>query len=252
MLSDLLGPLLAFLPKRLRESFPVRSSYPWRYAVILSGLLESALALIALVNWYSYSVTHWAQDAVAAAMQKGAHIDPNVIGFAGLAVMFLHPLTWLILYFGVEGVVRLCAAFTDTVLGLFPLYLAEKIYFLFVRGRDSAAHQTSAPSQHYLASITQAVQERILLARLPQVPDELFYARNQVDEILSIRSCRPKPDWNPPQVIFHEGQYYRLELVSRAKAPRPFIYTLRKLSAGVPGRSALKYSPEQPPVLADH
>lgn len=252
MLSELLGPLLAFLPKRLRESFPVRSSYPWRYAVILSGLLESAMALIALVYWYSYSVTHWAQDAVEAAIQKGARIDPNVIGFAGLAVMFLHPLTWLILFFGVEGIVRLCAAFTDTVLGLFPLYLAERTYFIFVRGKDSAAHQTSASSQHFLGSILQAVQEKILLARLPQVPDELFYAKDQAGEILNIRSCRPKPGWNPPQVITHEGHYYRLEAFSRSKTPRPFIYTLRKLSAGVPGRSALKYSPEQPPVLADH
>lgn len=251
MLSYLLGPLLAFLPQRWRESFPVRSGFPWRYSVIVSGLLESLLASLALVYWYSYSVTHWAQDAVYAAIQNGAEINPNAIGFAGLAIMFLHPLTWFILYFIGEGLVRLCAAFTDTVLGLFPLYLAEKAYFRFARDKDSAA-KNSAGSRHILSSIIQAVQEKILIARLPNLPDELFFTKDQTDEILYIRSCRPKPDWNPPQIIVHGGQYFRLENCSRSQTPRPFTYTLRKLSAGVPGRSALKYSPELPPVLADH
>lgn len=251
MLSYLLGPFLAFLPQRWREAFSVRPGFPWRYSVIVSGLLEFALALLALVYWYSFSVTHWAQDAVYAAIQNGAEINPNAIGFAGLAIMFLHPLTWLILYFGVEGMVRLCAAFTDTVLGLFPLYLAEKAYFRFAPGKDSAA-KNSAGSRHIFSSIIQAVQEKIIIARLPELPDELFFTRDEIGEILYIRSCRPKLDWNPPQIIVHDGQYYRLESSSRSKAPRPFTYTLRKLPAGVPGRSALKYSPELPPVLADH
>jgi type IV secretory pathway TrbD component len=55
----------------------------WRPAVLLSGILESVVALIALVYWYSYSVTHWAADAVFAAIQNGAQIDPRAIGFAG-------------------------------------------------------------------------------------------------------------------------------------------------------------------------
>lgn len=252
MLSYLLGPLLAFLPQRSRESFSVRSEFPWRYSVIVSGLLESLLATLLLVYWYSYSVTHWAQDAVYAAIQNGAEINPNAIGFAGLAIMFLHPLTWLIIYFIGEGLVRLCAAFTDTVLGLFPLYLAERIYFRLARGKDSFPVATTAISPHYFSSIIQAVQEKILIARLPELPDEIFFTSDDADEILYIRSCRPKLDWNPPQIIVHDGRYYRLEACSRSKASRPFTYTLRKLSAGVPGRSALSYSPERPPIVADH
>lgn len=252
MLSYLLGPFLAFLPKRWRESFSVRSGYPWKYSVIVSGLIESLLASLALAYWYSYSVTHWAQDAVYAAIQNGAEINPNAIGFAGLAIMFLHPLTWVILYFVAEGLIRLCAAFTDTVLGLFPLYLVEKAYFRFARSKDPTAARTTARSLHYLSSIIQAVQEKFLVARLPDLPDELLFTKDGTDEILHIRSCRPKPDWNPPQVIVHGGQYYRLEACSRSKTPRPFTYTLRKLPAGVPGRSVLKYSPKRPPVLTDH
>ena len=94
MLSYTVGPFLALLPKRWRESLPHNEAVQWKHAVILSGLLESAMALIALVYWYSYSVTHWAADAVFSAIQNGAQIDPKTIGFAGLAVMCLHPLTW--------------------------------------------------------------------------------------------------------------------------------------------------------------
>ena len=128
MLSYTLGPFLAFLPRRWRESLPIHESIHWRPAMILSGLLESAIALLALVYWYSYSVTHWAADAVFAAIQHGAEIDPRAIGFAGLAVMWLHPLTWLIAYAGLEGIVRLCAAFTDSTLGVLALFLADKAY----------------------------------------------------------------------------------------------------------------------------
>jgi hypothetical protein len=107
----------------------------WRPAVLLSGILECAIALVALVYWYSYSVTHWAADAVFSAIQNGAEIDPNAIGFAGLAVMFLHPLTWVIVYCGVEGMVSLCAAFTDITLAVLPLFLFQ----IALRSRKSAA-----------------------------------------------------------------------------------------------------------------
>jgi len=122
MLSYLLGPFLAFLPKRWRESLPIHEAIHWRPAVVLSGLLESTIAFYALVYWYSYSITHWAADAVFSAIQHGAEINPNAIGFAGLAVVCIHPLTWVIVYFGLEGMVRLCASFTETTLGLFPFF----------------------------------------------------------------------------------------------------------------------------------
>lgn len=75
--------------------------------------MESILAIVAFLYWYSYSVTHWAQDAVESAIRSGADIPPQAVGFVGLAVMFLHPLTWVIIYFGIEGAVRfLAGAFT--------------------------------------------------------------------------------------------------------------------------------------------
>jgi hypothetical protein len=252
MLSYTLGPFLALLPKRWRESLPFHASVNWRPAVLLSGILECTIALVALVYWYSYSVTHWAADAVFSAIQNGAEINPNAIGFAGLAVVFLHPLTWVIAYFGVEGMVRLCAAFTDTTLGILPLVLADKAYVQLARGGNPLAVGTGNFSQSHLASGIRAVRERALEAALPLVPDELFFSIDGTDEILQIRSCRLKPDWAPPRVVRYEDRYYRLESSSEGGAPRPFIYTLRRLSAGVPGRSVLIYSPEKAPIRAEH
>jgi len=251
MLSYTLGPFLAFLPKRWRESLPFHASVEWRPAVLLSGIMECVIALVALVYWYSYSVTHWAADAVFSAIQKGAEIDPNAIGFAGIAVMFLHPLTWLIAYFGFEGVVRLCAAFTDTTLGVLPLFLADKAYLQLVRCGNPFAIGTNNFSQSHLASGLRAVRERALMAALPLVPDELCLTQDGSDEVLQIRSCRVKPDWTPPRVVRHEDRYYQLEACSRGSAPRPFIYVLRKLPAGAPGRTVLIYSPEQTPIRAE-
>jgi hypothetical protein len=251
MLSYILGPFLALLPRRWRDLLPMAASVHGRPAVILSGLLESATALLALVCWYSYSVTHWAADAVFSAIQNGAQIDPNAIGFAGLAVVFLHPLTWLIVYFGFEGMVRLCAAFTDTTLGTLPLFLADKVYLQLIRGGNPLALGTVNFSQSHIASGIRAVREKALMAALPLVPDELLFSPNGPDEILEIRSCRNKSDWTPPRVVRYGDRYYQLKECSRGTAPRPFIYQLRRLSAGVPGRGVLIYSPEQTPVLAE-
>jgi len=252
MLSYTLGPFLAFLPKRWRESLPFHASVEWRPAVLLSGILECAVALIALVYWYSYSVTHRAADAVFSAIQNGAEINPNAIGFAGLAVMFLHPLTWLIAYGGVEGMVRLCAAFTDTTLGVLPLFLADKIYLQLARGGNPLSVGTDKFSQSHLASGIRAVRERALMATLPLVPDKLHFTTEGSDEILEIHSCRVKTEWTPPRVVRYEDRYYQLEACSERSTPRPFVYTLRRLSAGVPGRTVLIYSPELKAHLVEH
>lgn len=251
MLSYTLGPFLALLPRRWRDLLPITRVMKWRPAMILSGLMESVLALVALVYWYSYSVTHWAADAVFSAIEHGAEIDPNALGFAGLAITFLHPLTWLIAYCGVEGIIRLCAAFTDTAVGVLPLFLADKT-FLLIAGRRSPEPKPAANiSQDYLASILGALRERISAGKLPLVPDELRFTQKGSEEILEIRSCRAKADWIPPRVVRHEDRYYQLEASSPGIAPRPFVYELRRLSRGVPGRTVLNYAPEPAPVLAD-
>jgi hypothetical protein len=77
--------------------------------------------------WYSHSVTSCAANALDSALQNGppaAAVPGPLIGLAGLALWLLHPLTWLLGYFAIEGVVRLLAAVaTEQIFGTLPLAL---------------------------------------------------------------------------------------------------------------------------------
>ncbi len=210
------------------------------------------IALAALMYWYSYSVTTWVSHALDNVLGKNAPttITDHDIGFAALVVWATHPLTWTIVFFGIEGMVRMCSAFTDTVLGIFPLYLVEKIYSsIFRRGAPEPAGAIKF-SQGHVSSYMGTMKEKVLSARLSQVPDELCAVKNDAEEILEIRAWRAKPDWTPPRVVRYEDRYYRLEECARGSGPRPYIYKLRRLAKGVPGRTVLTYSPEEQPVIA--
>jgi hypothetical protein len=249
MLTYFLGPILALLPRAWRESAAVRESVNWRIATVLSGFGESLIALTSLLFWYSYSVTHWAQEAVFAAIRAGAEINPNAIGFAALAIWATHPLTWLIAYVTVEGSVRLVgAAFTETYLGIFPLFVLEKIIRKVSGRSEPNAAKAAGFSQGHLSSYVGAIREKAMVKRLPLVPDELCYGASEPDETLEIRACRKKADWNPPRIVRYQDAYFRLESCSEGTPPRPFHYQLRRLAAGVPGRTVLIYSPEEPLV----
>jgi hypothetical protein len=252
MLIYLLGPFLALLPNRWRRALPFYQAVSWRSAAILSGLAESVIALTALMYWYSYSVTTWVSRALDNVLSKNAPttITDHDIGFAALVVWATHPLTWTIVLFGIEGMARLCAAFTDSVLGVFPLYLVEKIYSkIFRRGAPESASAVKF-SQSHVSSYVETMKDKVLAARLSQVPDELCVMQSDAEEILEIRAWRSKPEWIPPRVVRYADRYYRLEESTRGSSPRPYIYKLRRLAKGVPGRTVLTYSPEEEPVIA--
>jgi hypothetical protein len=250
----LLAPFLALLPKRWRKSLPFHDIVPWRSAAILSGLAESVIALAALMYWYSYSVTTWVSHGLDTVLNGKAPpgTTDHEIGFVALVLWATHPLTWTIAFFGIEGMARVCAAITDTVLGVFPLYLIEKIYSKVLRRREPEA--TTAPefSQGHISSHVGSVREKVLTTRLSRVPDEHRIIRDATDEILEIRAWQAKPEWSPPRVIRYQEGYYRLEDCSRGPAPRPFVYKLRRLAAGVPGRTVIVYAPDEAPFIASH
>lgn len=252
MLIFLLGPFLALLPERWRKPLPLYQAVSWRSASILSGMAESIMALAALMYWYSYSMTTWVSRALDHVLAQSAPttITDHEIGFAGLVVWATHPLTWAIAFVGIEGIARLCAAFTDTVLGVFPLYLLEKIYSkIFRRGAPQPASAVKF-SQSSVSSYVGALKEKVLAARLSPVPDELYVVNHDSEEFLEIRAWQAKPEWTPPRTVRYQDRYYRLEECARASGPRPFVYKLRKLPKGVPGRTVLTYAPEEQPVIA--
>jgi hypothetical protein len=255
MLTFLLGPFLAVLPKRWRESLPMYKLIDWRIASILSGFAESVFAVVAMLYWYSYSMTTWVSRGLDAALagKMGPNMNEQKVGFMAVFIFATHPLTWLIAYLAAEGAVRLLgAAFTESNLGTLPLFVLDKI-FLKVTGRSGpGAAQAAGYTEGNLSSYVGAVREKVRASRASSVPDELCVIKEGEDEFLEIRACGRKPDWTPPRTVHYRGTFYRLEALSNGSGPRPFRYRLRRLSAGVLGRSVLIYSPEDEPILAQN
>jgi hypothetical protein len=253
VLTYFLGPILALFPSRWRKSLPAGSSLDWRVATILSGFGEAVIALIAAMSWYSYymalMVNHGLDAAITGKMPNG--VTDQEIGFTALVIWATHPLTWLIAYAGVEGSVRLVgAAFTETNLRILPLFVLDKVIGTITGRGGKEASATKYGSQGNFSSYVGAIREKAMVKRLTQVPDELCFSGSAPDEFLEIRACRRKADWNPPRTVRYRDTYYRLEACAERGASRPFRYTLRKLTAGVMGRTVLVYSPEEAPVVA--
>lgn len=218
-------------------------SVNWPVAAAISGVLEFLLAVLVFLSWYSYSVTHWAGAAVESAIRNGADIPPNGVGVAVWATMFLHPLTWVIIFFQLEAIVRfLAGSFTGKAYGTVPLFLLDKIYVRFVPG-DSIQHD--AEGEPAWSSFFGTIRQRVRLLWSPALPDELVHTKDASGEALAICSSRPKSGWDPPRVVFSEDVYYRLERVSEQPGARPYVYFLRRLPAGVPGRLVIQYSPNE-------
>lgn len=254
MLTFLLGPFLAALPKRWRWSLPIQKLIEWRIASMLSGFAEFLFGVAAMLYWYSYSVTTWVSRGLDAALagKIGPNVNDHEIGFMAIFIFATHPLTWLIFYIAVEGCVRLVgAAFAENNLGILPLFVADKV-FLKITGRGGAGiAQSAGYIETNLSSYVGAIREKTRVIRTAIIPDELCVTREGADEFLEIRACRNKPDWTPPRTVRYQDVFYRLEGVSRGSDQRPFFYRLRRLSAGVMSRTVLVYAPEQEPIVSD-
>jgi hypothetical protein len=251
MWTYLTAPVLSLLPRRWRELLPRNTSMPWAPATIISGCVEAACGLAALVYWYSYSVTGWVQKSLDAQLNAhpGTAIPVGTEGFVGLLLVAAHPFTWVIVAFSLEGIVRVCAAaFSGEILGIFPLFIFDKILALFDhRVRAATGSQNSLRPGG--ASFFDILRQKYLVGRLPRVADELHYTGRDSEQILEIRACRPKPEWDPPRVVRYSDDYFRLERSAQTAGSRPFLYVLRRLSGGVPGRTVLEYCPDPLPLL---
>jgi hypothetical protein len=241
----LFGPLLSLLPLRLRKSLPFYKTVNWSAATALSGLAEFILGVVLTLFWYDDSMTTWVNRAMDAALtgKLGPGVTDQAIGFSAYLVWASHPYTWCLGYVCIEGAIRLCgAAFTDVMLGTFPLFLLDKIFAkLFLPPvPKSVDFQRSDTDPSFFG----AIWERLFLSRTRELPDELTVRKNASGEILEVHASRRKPDWTRPCIIRYAGNYYRLESATRSASPRrPFLYTLHRLPAGVPSRTVLLYNP---------
>jgi len=254
MLTFLLGPFLALLPKRWRRSLLFRESIEWRIASMLSAFGEMLLAIVAFFYWYSFSMNSWVSRGLDAALagKMGPNVTGEEIGFTAWLMLVAHPVTWLLAFIFVEGSVRLVgAAFTENNLGILPLFLFDKI-LLKIAGRSGPGiSQAAGYAEGNVSSYVGTLRDKVRSSHAPIIPDELCVTREQAEEFLEIRSCRRKQDWDPPRTVRYLDAFYRLEACTQGPEPRPFCYRLRRLSAGVMGRTVLVYSPEETPIVSE-
>ncbi len=217
---------------------------PWTGAGILGGLLEALVATVALVYWYSRSVTTWAANTLDSALRGGpeAQVPGQAIGLSALVLWALHPLTWFAGYFAIEGIVRFLAAVsTERVHGSLPLVVADWCYGK-ITGRPPEGDALHTPTgRAHIQSLLTTLKEKAMTARLPELQDKLVDYTESGSQMLEIRCTRPKSDWVPPRVVRIGKSYYRLEQALRENPPRPFVFRLRRLETGVPGRTVIVY-----------
>jgi len=227
----LLGPLLTLLPERWRRMWFAGAPVNWPRAALLSGLVEGVGCLLALIGWYLYFIQGAADQQaglVAGALLTKAPpkgmTDAGLsyaMGLSALAAFAMHPLSWALAYFTIEGMLRTFAALTsDEVAGSLPLVLAD--------------------------GIVTAGQHRAYERRVPLVADVVSAGTEKDAWDLRVESCRPKPTWKYPLTIRFRDEYFQVagEAVSGGKAARPHVYLLRRPSAGEVYRGVVDYDPE--------
>jgi len=207
-------------------------------------MFEAMLAVAGLTDWYSHSVTTWAADALDSDLRNGpgAEYDPHLVGLAAFLLWSIHPLTWLLASFLVEGLVRIAAAISiDQILPLWVLASADWFYGKVTR-RPPERGMADLPGRG--EQLRAFLGTTILAAKtvcLKEFADELLESADRGEALLEIRSSRKKALWIPPRVVRVDGFYYRLESVCQAERPRPFVYRLRRRAAGVPGLNVILY-----------
>jgi hypothetical protein len=216
----ILGPVYTLLPQRWRAGARRGSNVYLARAALLSGVLEAVLSLCLLRAWYlSYFQTFANQYAhyLRTTHSNVLYTSESVMQ-AGFATFAFHPLTWLILYFALEGMLRAVAALsTGEAHGTFPLFACDYLYRV-------AALRSKTPE-------------------LPLVRDEV--STGDTSGNIRIASCRRKLDWRHPYTIRYAGTFFQVvaEKVMH-RGPRPFVYTLRRLPPGSIARGLQNYDPE--------
>ena len=221
----LVGAVLSLLPERWRTKWFAGVPFNWPRAGVVSGILECFFCLLALIGWYLHAIQEFVNQQMDAtiAATKGVPAEGAAFGMgaAALITFALHPLTWALAYFTIEGLLRcLAAALTDETVGTLPLVLIDR---MITRG-----------------------QRRAYERRVPLVADVVTRGDEKEAWDLKVESCRPKPSWRPMQTILYEEEYFMVagEAADPGTASRPHVYLLRRPRPGEVYRSVEHFDPQ--------
>ena len=218
MLSFFLQKIASLLPRRYRGGMEVAPS-----SAVVSGILQFLLCL----GLFIYRYLHFAGGNVFGgtkvalkATEIGGETALMGSGLFVLAAYMLQPLTMVMVYFTLEGMVRfLAAGVTGEIIPTLPLGALALL-------------------QDRLSGVR---SERALGAR---VADQME-AVNSPDIKLRIRSCRQKPAWDQRITIFYQDELYEVAGNETGASPRRFVYLLRPKPPNKVVRGTCHYNPNE-------
>lgn len=227
MLTYIIGPFLSLLPQRWRKSLFEEWNIDWVRATLISGVLTGFAGIFVLVLWYLHALQAGVDSQLDATMQATKGVPGRgagmVMGFAALLVFVLHPFTWALAYFSVEGIYRGFAALVNgEAPGSGPLGLVDWT--------------------------VRTLQRRSYERRVPPVADKVTADPEGKQWNLKVETCRPKPLWKFPKVIKFKEDFFQVvgEATGDATPQRPHVYLLRTVPAGEAFRGMDVYDPNEP------
>jgi len=219
MWTYVIGPLLVLLPRRWRQSLLGGAPVNWTQAALVGGFIQGVGGLLVFIGWYLHYIQAAIGRQAALALDALSKADPQAglsqaglsysMGLSALADFAMHPLSWVLGYCVVEGVVRFAGAYANQEsYATLPLVVVDK---LLVSGR-----------------------QRAFELRVPIVADEVTRGTPSDPWDLRVASCRPKPDWIYPLTIRWGEEFFEVQGSSteEGKAARPYIYFLRRPPPG--------------------
>ncbi|HTZ74424.1 MAG TPA: hypothetical protein VMB47_10920 [Candidatus Aquilonibacter sp.] len=213
------GPFYTLLPKRWREREHAGAGKYLARAAMASGLAEAFIALVVLWFWFIYYVGTLGDHYPAFSLTSGqfAFRSLELSGETAFLTFMVNPATWVVCYFGLEGIVRTFGALTTgEVVGTLPLYIADSAWRFTQRKRAAA--------------------------ELPLVADEITPGGKICD--IQIASCRRREGWKYPFTLRYAGVYFQVIAEKCITVgPRPYVYSLRRLPAGEIASGLHNYDP---------
>lgn len=216
----ILGPFYTLLPRRWRRIDRHGSETFVARCAIVSGLVESVVALGVLRAMY-LAFFNSIESANVRSLYLPGHntiAAPELLGEAGFFAFALNPVTWVPFYLLVEGILRsAAAAVSGEVYGVVPLFAVDYIHRLIARRRR--------------------------VPDLPLVCDEVLLGDDACE--FRIASCRKRTDWNYPFTMRFRGSFFQVTGEENIGAgARPYVYSFQRLPPGAPARGLREYSPD--------
>ena len=218
----LLSIFVSLLPARWRGYWLGDANLDVRRGAILSASVQFVGCCAAI--WARYPAFLRASfGQVSAAAGHGDHVVEGFTTFAYgpilLVAYIFRPITLSLLYFALEGAVRIIAAAgNDEVLPTLPLQVVAFVHELV----QARYHEFELGPR--IADLVE-----------PGVPGKYD---------LKIRSCRPKA-WNALITVRYNDEMYELQSEETGQAPRPFVYLLRRRPEHKIVRGLHDYHPDE-------